>query len=195
VKHNTNSRGDFLDYLKQFLPQNPICIEIGVLRGEFSATILERLSPSKLFLVDPWEVGKDKNSEGETYPNWDLTHAYSNEGEMLFVKNRFRSLIEEEVVILKRGFSYDAVNEFPDDCFDFIYIDATHIYESVKADINDYLPKLKKNGLMCGHDYFDHPSFSVVKAVDEFVDNNVLEWIALSNEQAPDWALKRKTNF
>jgi hypothetical protein len=45
-----------------------------------------------------------------------------------------------------------------------------------------YFPKLKKTGLICGHDYINHPSFSVIPAVDEFVKQNNSRIIFLSNE-------------
>jgi hypothetical protein len=193
TEKNVNTRQDFLKYIKSYLPSNPVCVEIGVHLGYFSEMILNELSPSKLHLIDPWEVGSDKNSEHKTYPNWDsLTTAYSHAHEMRKVKEKFSTYIDNGVVEIHRGFSYDVVGLFKNNYFDFVYIDATHIYECVKADVNMFLPKMKSDGLMCGHDYFNDSkgAFSVVKAVDEFVDNDTLEWVALSGGN--DWALKQK---
>ena len=39
--------------------------------------------------------------------------------------------------------------------FDFIYIDGLHTYEQIKKDISNYLPLLKPNCLIGGHDYHD----------------------------------------
>jgi hypothetical protein len=178
------NRIQFLKNVAKQLPENPICIEIGVYDGFFAQKIYEILNPTKLYLVDPWEVSSDKNTDQKTYsgPLSHLNTAYSTNNEYLKVSQLFKQHIIDEKIILKKGFSYDVVNDFSDQYFDFIYIDATHIYECVKADLNMYFPKLKKTGLICGHDYINHPSFSVIPAVDEFVKQNNSRIIFLSNE-------------
>jgi len=57
----------------------------------------------------------------------------------------------------------------PNDYYDLIYIDADHSMNSVIRDIKFSLPKLKKNGIICGHDYIpDSPTlFGVALAVNE----------------------------
>jgi len=68
-----------------------------------------------------------------------------------------------------KGYSWEVAEKFEDDSVDFIFIDADHSYESVKKDIKAWWPKIKKGGVMSGHDYF---SFSGVRqAVDETFPN------------------------
>jgi hypothetical protein len=53
-----------------------------------------------------------------------------------------------------------------------------------------YFPKLRSTGFLCGHDYCNHPSFSVKPAVDEFSVENNLNLFLLSNDT--DFALRLK---
>jgi predicted O-methyltransferase YrrM len=65
-----------------------------------------------------------------------------------------------------QGYSFQVVEQFADNFADIIFIDADHSYESVKKDILKYTPKLKKGGLLTGHD-IDYPG--VNKAVNELI--------------------------
>jgi predicted O-methyltransferase YrrM len=64
--------------------------------------------------------------------------------------------------------SVEAAEDFPDNCADVIFIDGSHEYEDVKADIKAYWEKLGIGGRFIFHDYI--PEFpGVIKAIDEFV--------------------------
>jgi hypothetical protein len=56
---------------------------------------------------------------------------------------------------------------------DFVYLDADHTYEAVKADIAAWWPKVRVGGTLGGHDYIGIErfgvTFGVIRAVDEFV--------------------------
>jgi len=188
-------RQDFLEHVSSRIPENSVCIEVGVYVGGFSQMILDTLNPRLLYLVDPWETGSDKNSTEKHYVHLDnLPTAYSNNEMLKGIMEKFSSQIINNKVKIQVGFSYDVVDEFPDDFFDFIYIDACHLYGSIKADLEMFLPKLKTDGLMCGHDYANFGGFGVVEAVDEFIINNNLKWVATSASSEydqPSFALKR----
>lgn len=53
-----------------------------------------------------------------------------------------------------------------DKSLDIVFIDGSHDYKSVKQDIILWLPKIRKGGILCGHDYCDFYS-DVKEAVDE----------------------------
>jgi predicted O-methyltransferase YrrM len=62
--------------------------------------------------------------------------------------------------------SPDAAERFSDEFFDFVFIDADHSLEAVEADIQAWVPKIKRKGLLCGHDYgYDQ---GVTVAVDAY---------------------------
>jgi len=71
--------------------------------------------------------------------------------------------------------SEQAVRLFDDKSIDMVFIDGDHMYESVKRDIELWLPKTKK--LISGHDYhnFTWNCVGVTKAVDELIQGFKLQ--------------------
>ena len=47
----------------------------------------------------------------------------------------------------------EAAQYFNDEEIDVLFVDAGHSRDAVKADIEAWLPKMKPNGIMAGHDY------------------------------------------
>jgi predicted O-methyltransferase YrrM len=62
--------------------------------------------------------------------------------------------------------SWDAAALFPDRSVDFVMVDADHGFESVSRDIEAWWPKIRRGGIMAGHDLSDeYPG--VLRAVVE----------------------------
>jgi predicted O-methyltransferase YrrM len=62
--------------------------------------------------------------------------------------------------------SLDALEFVGDESLDLIYVDGDHRYEAVVADIQGWKPKLRKGGVLAGHDW----SFPAVqKALSETI--------------------------
>lgn len=82
--------------------------------------------------------------------------------------------------------SVEAAALYADNSLDFVFIDAAHDYENVKADITAWYPKVKVGGTIAGHDY---GWSGVHAAVNEYlvsVDNSPkprnLSWIAVKTK-------------
>ena len=52
-----------------------------------------------------------------------------------------------------RKSSIEASNDFADQSLDLVYVDAEHDPISVRSDINSWKNKIKKGGILCGHDF------------------------------------------
>ena len=91
---------------------------------------------------------------------------------MLFRSNNTLEIATERLnkfgdrSVLYRKTSDEAVDNFIDDSYDFIFIDGLHEYDQLKKDCANYFPKIKKGGVFAGHDYT--AISGVKKAVDEF---------------------------
>lgn len=64
-------------------------------------------------------------------------------------------------------------NLYAEESLDFVFIDANHAYDAVKDDLNAWFTKVKRGGIIAGHDYHNDPS--VKAAVDEFFKDSNLQ--------------------
>lgn len=126
-------------------------VEIGSYRGR-SSFALAHAAKIRLICVDPWD-GSVYYSENKDY----------NE----FLKNT-KSIFEKITVI--RDKSFNAAEKFNNESLDMAFIDGDHNYDHVCIDINKWLPKLRKGGIISGHDA-NHPP--VWKAVKELLGEDV----------------------
>ncbi len=76
----------------------------------------------------------------------------------------------KDIVKLHEDYSYDekVLSKFNDDEYDFVYVDGNHSFESTRQDFELYIPKIKSNGVLGGHDY--QQGFGVDDALEEICD-------------------------
>lgn len=143
--------------------RNLIGAEIGVLYGNYALEYLNKLDIKRMYLIDPYSkyIGYKVKKTNEKF----------SEAE----KEAHEKLVEfEKKIVWIKNKSQDVANIFPDNSFDFVYIDGNHQYEYVMLDIALYFPKVKVGGLLCGHDYCPGKTGKVYDAVNDFSEMNDL---------------------
>ena len=58
--------------------------------------------------------------------------------------------------------SVEASKLYDNESIDFVFIDAAHDYDNVRADISAWLPKVKSGGYIGGHDYWSNDVYRAV---------------------------------
>lgn len=143
--------------------QGPLVgVEVGVEKGDHSLDIATNLRMDCLFCVDPWVPFVQEHA--------------------LYWKGISENLYDETCmqldyfphVYILRMFSIEAAKLFVDHSLDFVYIDANHEFGSIKEDIVTWLPKIRKGGVLSGHDYCDKWP-GVKRGVDRMIHKFGLE--------------------
>lgn len=158
--------GPALEMLVRDLPCRSTMVEIGSYLGESTCIFAKYFE--RVISIDPFLDNYDPNDIACSFAPFEEVY------QQFLINTRSFSNIEHI-----RMTSDDAVEQIGQ--VDFVYIDGLHTYEQVKKDIKNYLPKIKKGGVIGGHDY--HPAWSgVVSAVVESIGDpdkvyNDFSWI------------------
>jgi SAM-dependent methyltransferase len=167
-------REEVREFILRRMPRHGVVAEIGVDLGDFSEKILAFNRPRELHLIDPWTIESGEYRQRETTAAAQAVASARRLDSVArydFVCDRFASDIAGGLVVLHRSNSEVAGAEFPDLCFDWVYIDANHSYECVRRDLELYYRKLRPGGFIVCDDYH-HAGFwddGVTRAVDEFM--------------------------
>lgn len=201
------TRYEFADYLTE--NNYKIGIEIGSYKGLYSKYLLDNWK-GYLYMVDVWK----KLPESEYFDINNQENPKEIIGEVFDNISGY-----EDRTTLIRGSSRSTSHLFPDEFFDFIYIDANHKYHYVINDLHNWYPKLKSGGVLAGHDWiadYDEAKadkngdvtvwihntgtpdkeecaglFGVNKAVKEFCENNNKTFDITTEEYLGTWYFKK----
>jgi len=122
-------------------------IEVGCFKGETSRILLDEIEGLTLHMVDPWKEWPEdhtfyKTGMGKrTQAEWDEVYQEA------------LSAVQNRPAVVHRHTSQEAESGFQKATVELVFIDGGHTYEDVIEDIRLWLPKVKKGGLICGHDY------------------------------------------
>jgi hypothetical protein len=185
-----STRYEFLKTLKK----NIKYLEVGVLAGDFSISVIEEASPKIAVLVDTFNT-IDYFATEYGGKRWEFPSEHYN-----FVRHRFKHIPS---VRLYRQY-FERFVKINHEKFDFIYLDACNDYSSVTNYLKESSIMIEEGGIIGINDYSIYENnteatskerIEVVPAVNEFLRNNP-EWIvhafALNDSLTSDIYLTKK---
>ena len=146
-------------------------IEVGVWEGRNIIAIAKEFPDTICYGVDPYDYMEYSN---QLSLKDDKSYLLKSESENVYNKTLAYTKVYSNFKLIRKS-SSDAAKEFEQESVDLVFIDANHSYESVKNDIDLWLPKVKQGGVLSGHDY-SIGFFGVIQAVNEKlgIDNIVI---------------------
>ncbi len=135
--------------------------EIGVARGTFTRHLYDHIPGLHMIGVDPWE-----RMQGEEEPTADYKLRGCNWTKMKMKSEEAAPYVEDESL-------------------DFVYIDGDHSFDYVMLDLILWPRKVRKGGVVAGHDYYRFRNAGVVPAVDCYTrEHNIHQWF-ITDEKLP----------
>lgn len=156
-------------------------VELGVSWGENIVDYCE--AGLEITGIDPWEDSRDNiYKKIVSIPGcWTVDEVYERAKE--------RTKDYPKCKLLKKH-SMDALDDFPDRSLDFVYIDANHGFGYVAMDLQQWNRKVRKGGIIAGHDYYSTEDVRIVRHV-----GNAVDAFAKSYDFENFWVLGTKDDF
>ncbi len=168
-----SSRDDLPEFFKEMGYKSGA--EIGVYTGEFSEKFCK--AGFKFYAIDPW-LNYGDYLLGQNTADGNYEHA----------KKVLAPYKNCEII---RKTSMEALADIPDESLDFVYIDGNHWFKYVAEDICEWSKKVRKGGVISGHDYVytGHSSClsvcHVIYVVDAYVAAyGIKDWYLLGRKNA-----------
>jgi len=108
--------------------------EIGTYKGELAVKLCEM--GLKLYCIDPYNVGRPQKRN-------DFLYKYVTD------------ILQPYNCKVIRKTSMEALEDFEDESLDFVFIDGNHDFKHVAEDIFEWAKKVRKGGIIAGHDYYN----------------------------------------
>lgn len=151
--------------------------EIGTRHGESAKLWCEALPGLKLTCIDPYTVYHTRRSQEKQDAVYEVAK---------------QTLAPFDVTILRKS-SRDTVDDFGDGSLDFIHIDGDHTFDAIAMDLIQYVPKVRKGGLILVHDYFSFYLGGVVAAVDGYTSCHLIRPWFVTHDREPTAFWERGT--
>lgn len=149
---------DLYSHVVDIFPDGSHFVEVGVWKGTSASymgvEILRSGKNIKFDCIDPFIA------VGEEMQEFKITH---EDLKNQFIENM--KPLEGRYNLYTEG-SPKVTELYKDKSLDFVFIDGSHKYEDVVEDIKSWIPKMKKGGILSGHDYTSGWT-EVVKAVND----------------------------
>lgn len=155
--------------------------EIGTEAGRFAEEICKANPDAHLTCIDPW-LAYDRYEDHVSQSR--LDHFYEVAQHRLGKYNT--TLIRET--------SLEAVHRFKDGSLDVVFIDGNHHFDFVVQDIIAWAPKVRRGGMVAGHDYKPEGSektpipFGVIEAVTGYTSaHKIKPYFLTTRDRCPTW--------
>ena len=151
---------DLYSSIVEKFPSGSHFVEVGVWKGQsacfMAVEIINSEKDIKFDCVDTWEYVETSS---------EISKDMFNSLYEIFERNI--EPVKEHINIIK-SLSWDGASNYEDESLDFVFIDAAHDHTSVTKDLNAWFPKVKKSGIIAGHDYYE--DLGVFSAVNKFFE-------------------------
>ncbi len=144
---------DFEDVYRRMValaPPHAQFVEIGAFLGKSTSFMAVEISNShkdiRFDVVDTWE-GSIEHQQGAEHERKTVLEG------TLFDNFKRNMKPVAHIITPVRMPSLEAAKRYRDGALDFAFLDASHDYDNVKADIAAWKPKVKSGGYLGGHDY------------------------------------------
>lgn len=181
---------DYADIYKSFLiniadekVKDATIVEIGSWVGKstiYMAELIEyfldkKVSPEtksiKFINIDPFVADVTINNIGGY--EWNESTAGTKQAAKEAFYNNIKT--HKKFIETREEYSPLAAESFENESIDCVWVDALHDYDSVLKDLTAWYPKVKKGGILGGHD-FNYDFGGVPRAVHDFCVKNALAY-------------------
>ena len=147
------------------LGKDLVAAEVGTAFGTNMIYIMENCSIAKFIVIDPHEGYQDWGPDcGHGEMTAEVMHGVGDK----FLENLSAYSKKDLIQYIKKP-ADDAKDDIEDESLDYLFIDGNHAEEFVYNDCKNYWSKIKKGGIMSGHDFDASP---VQRGVYRFASEN-----------------------
>lgn len=159
----TKDHPEFFNTMFEHLPNKGVWVEVGSWMGKSisycTVESVRRGMDYKFHCVDTWK-GSAEHQDHKLVKRNQLFETFKN-----------NTWGVQNMITCHQMESVTAAGNFENESVDAIFIDASHDYENVLADITAWYPKIKRGGII-GYDDHTTGMVGVRKAVKEFHEKN-----------------------